>query len=252
MLMNLRVSRTRSITGAAAVLAALVLPAAAGAQGATQQVPGTITPPTLSYTTLGVGSVITTSLGTWTNNPTKYAVSWQRCVGAGVDCSPIPGQTTTSYTITAADQGQHIGSVVAASNAAGSLTQPDTSLTKFIPLPGPSSAFTVSQAKAKVTKNSASITSTVTVTDAGTIAQSGVITYTKKSKGEISQSQKTECTATGSTVGAGSVTLTCRMGDSVRKQLKKKSLKVDLITDFTPTGGAQNSSEQTVTLKKTK
>ena len=252
MLMNLRVSRSRSITGAAAVLAALILPATAGAQGATQQVPGTITSPTLTYTTLGVGSVITTSLGTWTNNPTSYTVGWQRCVGSGVDCTTITGQTTTSYTVTSADLGMHLRSVVVASNAAGSLTEPDYSAAKLIPAAGPSSSFTVSKAKAKITKTSASITSTVTVTDAGTIAQSGVITYTKRSKGETSQSQKIECTATGSTVGAGTVTLTCRMGDSVRKQLKKKSLKVDLITDFTPTGGSQNSSEQSVTLKKTK
>ena len=244
-----RSSQIRTGAVLAAVLTALALPAAAGAQGASPAVPGVTGLPVLSYTTLGVGSVVTTTLGTWTNNPTSYAISWRRCVGSGVGvCTVIPGATTNSYTITAADQGMHLQSIVAASNAAGSLTQPNMSLPKFIPLPGPSSAFSVSVPRVKITRNSASITTTVMVTDAGAITQSGVITYGTKTNSK----QKIECTAAGSTAGAGSVSLTCRMGDTVRKELKKKSLSVALITDFTPTGGTENPQTQTVRLKKTK
>ncbi len=75
--------------------------------------------PALSGTTQQ-GSALTLGQGTWDGTPTiTYARSWQRCNAAGASCATIPGQTGTTYTLTAADVGSTIRGVVTATNAAG-------------------------------------------------------------------------------------------------------------------------------------
>jgi hypothetical protein len=67
-----------------------------------------------------VGQVLTSSTGTWTNNPTSFAYQWQRCTS---NCTNLPGATGNQYTIAAADVGTQIDVIVTASNAGGSASQ---------------------------------------------------------------------------------------------------------------------------------
>jgi surface protein len=70
------------------------------------------TPPVISGTTT-LGSVLTTTNGTWTNSPTSYAYQWKR--GA-----TNIGTNANTYTLVNADAGQSITCVVTATNAGGS------------------------------------------------------------------------------------------------------------------------------------
>jgi hypothetical protein len=74
-----------------------------------------------------VGDTITTSNGTWTNNPT-FTYQWQRCGDdgvalAGADCANISDATSASYKLKSADQGKYLRVIVKATNAAGSSTK---------------------------------------------------------------------------------------------------------------------------------
>jgi methionine-rich copper-binding protein CopC len=64
------------------------------------------------------GSVLSTSNGSWTGNPTSYTYSWARCDSSGLNCTAIA--TTTTYPLTSADVGFTIRATVTATNATGS------------------------------------------------------------------------------------------------------------------------------------
>jgi hypothetical protein len=65
------------------------------------------------------GQVLTTSDGAWSGNPPPgYSYVWQRCASAAT-CSNIPGATGVTYTLTYADLGALIRSVVTATNNQG-------------------------------------------------------------------------------------------------------------------------------------
>jgi hypothetical protein len=69
-----------------------------------------------------VGEVLTTTNGTWTNNPTSYTYQWQHCP-SGINCVNINGATSASYTIASGDTGDTIVVVVTAHNAGGQAAQ---------------------------------------------------------------------------------------------------------------------------------
>ena len=77
--------------------------------------------PTLAGTPQ-VGKSLTTTNGTWANNPTSYAYQWQRCNASGASCSNIGGATSPTYAIVAADAGATLRAVVTATNGGGSTT----------------------------------------------------------------------------------------------------------------------------------
>ena len=84
--------------------------------------PSNTSAPTLSGTASD-GQTLTLDTGTWTGtDPLDYDVVWQRCDGAGANCSAIPGETGSTYTLTAADVGATIGASVTATNTAGAAT----------------------------------------------------------------------------------------------------------------------------------
>ncbi len=109
---------TRRRLGGLALLAATVtgLVAAAAAVAAPPQ---ETAQPTLDGT-FRRGSTISTSNGAWSNNPTSYSYRWERCDGAGANCSTIGGQTGRNYRLRAADVGRTVRAIVTARNADGS------------------------------------------------------------------------------------------------------------------------------------
>jgi hypothetical protein len=63
-----------------------------------------------------VGSTLTCSTGSWTNEPTSFVYSWQR------DGNPIASASGPTYTITQADVGHYLNCNVTATDDAGSGT----------------------------------------------------------------------------------------------------------------------------------
>lgn len=67
------------------------------------------------------GRVLTSSTGTWSGTaPITYTFRWRRCDAAGTNCADIAGATGNDYTLTSADVGSKVYTLVAATNAAGS------------------------------------------------------------------------------------------------------------------------------------
>lgn len=83
--------------------------------GASGSVPVISVAPVVSGAT-SVGSLLTTTNGTWTNTPTSYAYQWLR------GGTPISGATSQTYTVVSADQGTTLTARVTASNASGAGT----------------------------------------------------------------------------------------------------------------------------------
>ncbi|HXG77162.1 MAG TPA: PA14 domain-containing protein, partial [Gaiellaceae bacterium] len=69
-----------------------------------------------------VGSTLTVSNGAWTGSqPMSFSYQWLRCSNnALASCTPISGQTASSYVLIAADRRQRIRARVTATNAGGS------------------------------------------------------------------------------------------------------------------------------------
>lgn len=93
---------------------------------AQSKAPSKVSDPQISGTAR-VGSTLTATQGTWTNNPTSFAYQWVRCptsggTPTGTDCAVIGGSSTASYVVSAADLGKRLRVRVTASNADGSAT----------------------------------------------------------------------------------------------------------------------------------
>jgi hypothetical protein len=99
-----------------------------GVTGAVQQpapptvVPGNTTIPAVLYNgavvaSAAVGDTLTSTTGTWSNQPTGYSYQWQSD-GANV------GTNSNSYVVVAGDSGHSIVCVVTATNAIGSTVAP--------------------------------------------------------------------------------------------------------------------------------
>jgi hypothetical protein len=85
-------------------------------------VPANSFPPSISGDA-EVGSVLTSSNGTWTGSaPLTYTYEWRRCNSAGASCVAIPGATSSSYIVQTADLGSRIVLAVTAKNSAGTAT----------------------------------------------------------------------------------------------------------------------------------
>jgi hypothetical protein len=92
---------------------------------------GPLSPPTISPSSgITVGTVVTTSDGTWSATPSSFAYQWQRCNSAGSSCVAISGATSKSYTVTDADNGSTLRATVTAtvSSGSGSSTSTATAL----------------------------------------------------------------------------------------------------------------------------
>ena len=70
----------------------------------TELTPITVTPPTITGTAQQ-GQTLTATPGTWTAPDATFGYQWQRCDAAGANCVAVPGATTSTYAVTAADVG---------------------------------------------------------------------------------------------------------------------------------------------------
>jgi len=73
--------------------------------------------------TLGQGSQLTGSAGTWSGTgPITYGYNWYRCDAAGAHCLSIHGATKPTYKLAAKDVGHTLGFAVRATDANGTAT----------------------------------------------------------------------------------------------------------------------------------
>jgi hypothetical protein len=81
------------------------------------------------------GEMLTEQEGTWSNQPETFTYQWLLCNVSGSDCSPIPGATERTYTVTNNDIGATIEVSETASNAAGPSLPDMSSATGVVPVP---------------------------------------------------------------------------------------------------------------------
>jgi lysozyme len=82
--------------------------------------PANIEPPTIAGSA-AVGETLTAAPGSWLGSaPIGFAFDWERCDALGAICTPIPGATTKSYTLTPEDKGSTIVVTVTGMNRVGS------------------------------------------------------------------------------------------------------------------------------------
>ena len=100
-----------------------------------QLTPIDVTPPAITGT-VAAGETLTVTPGTWSNPDVMLTYQWQRCDGTGVNCAPIAGATSTTYTIAATDPGSTFEVVETATDRFGAPTATSTA-TAVVPAPPP-------------------------------------------------------------------------------------------------------------------
>ncbi len=68
------------------------------------------------------GETLQATPGTWMNSPSTFSYQWERCTAEFYECSPIPGATSTSYALSAADVGSRMRVGVSAATSDGSVS----------------------------------------------------------------------------------------------------------------------------------
>lgn len=96
--------------------------------------PGNTAPPVISGTP-AVNQTVASSVGSWNGAPTAYSYQWQRCSAAGAGCASIPGATGATYTLSTADGGQYVRSIVSAANVNGSSAYVASASQAIVPMP---------------------------------------------------------------------------------------------------------------------
>ncbi len=99
------------------------------------------------------------------------------------------------------------------------------------------------------------ITTQLNLPGPGKVVQVGTTPLPKpRASSEMAKKARrmTVCTARKTVAKAGKVTITCRLTAKARAARKTHSLKVRLVTTFTPTGGTAKSLSTTLVLKKTR
>jgi len=107
--------------------------------------PSNSVPPSISGT-VTVGQTLAETHGSWTNSPTSFTYQWQRCDSSGTNCSAIPGATSNSYALAAADIGDTIRVQETASNGKPSAAPATSAPTAVVqpasaPLTNPSNSL---------------------------------------------------------------------------------------------------------------
>ncbi len=180
----------------------------------------------------------------------------------------VAGGSVSSYTATAAPGGASCTAVAPATTCTITNLTAGTSYTATVTATNPQGTSPPSQASNAVTPTDVALTPTAPV-NTSTMKRSKV--WPKKittqlhlpGPGEVVQvgttplstpraSTMTVCTARKTVAKAGTVTITCRLTAKALAARKTHSLKVRLVTTFTPTGGTAKSVSTTLVLKKTR
>ncbi len=215
------------------------------------------TPPLISA---GGVDTFTARIGT---NPPPAPTGVSASAGirqATITWNAVAGESVTSYTVTASPGGASCTAVAPAT------TCTITGLTA-----GTSYTFTVTATSPQGTSLASLASNAVTPT--GDVPPVPVNTFTMKPSkswpqkittqlklpgpGKVVQVAKkartmTVCTARKTVAKAGWVTITCRLSAKARAARLKQSLKLRVVTTFTPTGGSAKSVSKTLVLKKTR
>lgn len=102
-----------------------------GTSGPLPPVPRPLAPPSISGRAKQSRS-LTTSNGTWSDQPTSYSYQWERCTGTGRRCAPIKGAVGPSYVLSVGDVGHRLRAEVWASNVSGSGAPQVSALTRVV------------------------------------------------------------------------------------------------------------------------
>ncbi len=127
-----------------------------------------------------------------------------------------------------------------------------TSGTLIPPTPAtPVNTFTMKRSKGGAQR----ITTQLNLPGPGKVVQVGTTPLSPpRASSEMAKKARrmTVCTARKTVAKAGTVSITCRLTAKARAARKTHSLKVRLVTTFTPTGGTAKSLSKTLVLKKTR
>jgi GH25 family lysozyme M1 (1,4-beta-N-acetylmuramidase) len=115
----LNVVVTASSAAGSASAAAAPTTAVSPAGTSTNAQPANLAPPQV-VGTAQVGQVLTSSVGTWSGSPKKFAYRWRSCNASGSSCVAIPHATQSHYTLTPDDIGSTLSLVVTATGSGGS------------------------------------------------------------------------------------------------------------------------------------
>lgn len=223
-------------------------------------VPESIAAPAVTGTG-AVGATLTTGDGSWLYLPTSTTRSWERCTGPASGCAAIPGANQTTYTAGAADAGLYVRSVVTATNLNGPATAVSSSVQIPVPAaapaPAPSAGSTTTPATVAGAGTSPAVPSgfvaghpsatlrgrKLAVTTAVTLPSGGAITQT------VRYGSRTVCTAKVAVASAGQRTIACSGRVRLRATERKRGVALTVVTAFTPSGGAVQTSTQTISAR---
>jgi Bacterial Ig-like domain (group 3) len=129
------------------------------------------------------GGTLSVSLGTWSNAPTGFTYAWESCNASGVSCTAIPGATSSSYALSAADIGSTIVCLVTATGEGGQGSASTASTTVVAasdipPASQPTTTGLLATPSAPVTNQSVTLIATVTA-GASSTALWGTVTFEK-------------------------------------------------------------------------
>jgi streptogramin lyase len=98
--------------------------------------PNNTSPPAISGTPTQ-GQALTSSQGSWANNPAAFAYQWEDCDGAGNNCTRLSGETGVTHFLAPGDVGHTLRVVVTATNVAGSASATSVPSAVIAPPPPP-------------------------------------------------------------------------------------------------------------------
>lgn len=167
--------------------------------------------------TLELGETLSATRGTWTNNPTAYAYTWERCNVSGAACAPITGATGAGYQVTGPDVGGKLRVTVKATNSGGD-TSATSALTALVggtaPLPGSKvDVYTTISASTTAPTAGSTVVYRVVVAARPTSAMASKVTLTLTMPTGLSHVESKASRGSGCTV-AGQ-TVTCDLGHFV-------------------------------------
>jgi hypothetical protein len=203
-----------------------------------------------------VGGLLTAANGSWSGTlPLSFGYQWQRCQPG---CVSIGGAGASGYIPAAGDLGAKLRVLVTASNAAGSAQAASAEVGPVLPAGAQVRAALAKAAAA--TGPSARITRlltnhgdtyTVKAPSAGTLTVSW---YAPAHTAHASTVARRLLVAFGGVryPSAGGRKLTLKLTSTGRRLLSgvKRSVKLDVVAAFTPSGGARAKRTKTITLRR--